>query len=192
MNTKNILIDQTIISGLNKGERSSFAKIYEFYKGRLYLTSMKYTKDSFSSEEVVANAFVKLWFKKEIITTPAHLQNWLNKIVSNESINIVRDRKKGRNFNFEISDKNTEFLETDIDMTVLEREQILSELVQVLFESYEKLPLMQKKVFNMHYLKRIPCGEIGEILNLSIQTIYNHLARAKKNIVDIAKERKII
>lgn len=167
---------------INEGRVAAFTQFYEFFFQRLLLTADKYVKDVFVAEEIVQNVFLKIWESPSDLEEIQKLKPYLYKSVINLSINHV-NRQKTIEFHHNkiLSDATT------IDVTDLDDD---NELIILLHQEIEKLPVQCRKVFKMSRFERLKYKEIAELLSLSERTVENHIGAALKQLRKTMHEKR--
>lgn len=79
---------------ISQGDEMAFRELFErFFPGLLsFGTSL--LKDQLLAEEVVEDVFVKLWERKEAVTSIQNISHYLYKAVRYASINAFEKQKK--------------------------------------------------------------------------------------------------
>lgn len=117
------------------------------------------------SEDIVQDAFIKLYTLKPVFIDKNHEKAWLLRVTVNEAKNRVRQLKKLRRQE-EIADKV--FIYDD-------EQRIVMEAVQSLDEKY-------RIVTHLHFYEGYTIREIAEILNMPTSTVGTRLERAKAQL----------
>ena len=161
-----------------QSERSQ-AFIYKKFSGYLMAISIRYVKDTMEAEDIVNESFVKIFkkisdfdFDKNEEFVEKSFKGWIARIVVNTSIDKLRVKKE----NFVLDDL------TDADLkchsvtlsTNLEQNDILNLL--------NKLPPIQKSIFNMFEIEGYSHDEISKMLDIPESTSRTYLARAKAKL----------
>lgn len=142
----------------------NFKDVFE----RLYPTLLLFTKRfSFSSEEaddLVQDAFVKLWELRSDFLYFHQVQSFLYSCIKNNSLNILQHQKVVERYNREFIAFNA--FETDINSQIIE-----SETYRMFFEAVETLPSRMKQVIYGYINGKTP-ENIAQELNISVETVY--------------------
>ena len=158
-----------------RGDRDAMVGIYNRHKDRLYAFSLYVTGDRQTSEDLVADTFVRLMEQKDRLVIKTSLKNWLFICLRNLTYN--RKKKDNRNTTLkEITEIET--LDDNIEMKMFV-ENILNTLE---IEERELMLLREHQGFSIN--------EISEILNLSPEAVRTRLYRARKKMRQWGKERK--
>ncbi|MDD2982036.1 MAG: RNA polymerase sigma factor [Crocinitomicaceae bacterium] len=148
---------------MNKKEY--YIAVNEFSDG-LYRFALKLIKDESSAQDLVQDAYEKVWIKIESIETQK-VKFYLFRIVYNK---FLDDKKRNKVIYFE------EYLhEPFID-------QETSDLKVILNKALSTLPLIQKSAILLRDYEGYSYDEIGEILELSASQVKVYIYRARKQL----------
>ena len=174
-------IDQSVYEAFIRGDQAAFTRIYHKLKGEIYMFALKISKSREDAEDITVKVFMKLWEFKDRIESPIHLRRWAFFTARNLCINVLRERRYPQEFTDELHSE-TEDTSTSAQMTVREHEMVWASLMEELWNIVNALPIMRRKVMLMRFQENKSMEEIASSLNLSVQTVYNHMARAKSQI----------
>ena len=163
--------DRYLIRDLQKGEESGFIAIfYEFYSP-LVLYTYRITNDQAAAEDIVEEAFIRLWIKRDSLSEIHSLKSYLYTIARNGCLSWIRKNKR-ENAHF----KTITSIEEEFERSPLEN-MIYSETMAKIYAAMEKLPNKCKRVFIMHYIEGKKITEIAVELKISIGTVKTHKVR---------------
>lgn len=161
---------------VRNGDRDAFAVIYKYYWRPLYSSAYRLLQDKSAAADLVQELFIKLWEKHaglpEVNNIEGYLFTWLRGLV----LNYLRS--------YRIREKHLEAFEHLIlrtDETLLNNINEKDARSQVL-ESIDKLPEKMREVFYMSRIEHLPVADIAHKLNISEQTVRNHISTAVKRI----------
>jgi len=154
----------------------AFDELYRKYIRRLYRFSYSILKSREEAENIVQNVFLNLWQNREKAEKISSVKYYVFTIAYNSAISIIR--KKARESQFiEYVKTLQDMKEEPVDLQFEYKE--LDERVSAIINS---LPVRQKEVYQLHRIEGLKYAEISERLNISINTIENHMSRALKTI----------
>lgn len=103
-------IDKAVIKRVNdamfsvkKGDRESVGTLFELIYKPLYHIAFKYSKNSYLSEELVAEVFANIDYIASRYQRGQNAFNFLCKIIKNKFLNMIRYEK--RHINVELNDR---------------------------------------------------------------------------------------
>jgi RNA polymerase sigma factor (sigma-70 family) len=176
------LSEQELIDGCLKGDRRAQKSLYEKYASKMFGVSRRYVKTIENAEEVIVEAFCKVFQKIELYSGQGSFEGWIRKVVVNESLMFIR---KNYRFNehLDINDVPVQSVEVTI-----EDELSANEILGLL----DQLPTGYRTVFNLYVLEGLKHKEIAELLDISINTSKSQLILAKKRLKDLVEKSSIV
>lgn len=153
---------------IDLGNKTSFNIAFRSYFHPLRFYATKFVPDD-DAEDVVENLFLKLWSKKKVFDSAAHLQAFLYHATRNSCLDVIKLSKKGKT-----DPLSEEMLIADDDHL---RYMIQAEALAEIYRAVNELPLQCSKVTRMSYLEGLNNAEIAEELGLSVQTVKNYKNR---------------
>lgn len=164
-------------------DQQAFKELYLAYFDRLYKFAFSILHSAEFAEEAVNDVFLNIWQKRSRLKTINNLTNYLFISTKNTSFNYLSKFRKERNttldevlVRFEIDELTPE--------TALFSAEIRSEIEQAI----NQLSPKTKLVFQMAKVEGLKYKEIAEILNISVNTIDNHIATAIKKLSHVLKD----
>ena len=155
--------------------------IIEKYK-KLYLENAKSLirfacrfVDRYSAEDIVQDAFIKLYEKKFWDFPDVDLLKLLYTTVRNLCINQLQHQSFVSDYK---ARKTAELLLKEIDGYCIEKEIVDRDLFQNVQKIINLLPSKRLEIFKLYYIKGLDSKTIAEQLGLSQRTVENNLYRA--------------
>ncbi|MCF8361635.1 MAG: sigma-70 family RNA polymerase sigma factor [Prolixibacteraceae bacterium] len=163
---------ERIIKDCKAGNNKAQATLYRLFAPKLFGVSMRYSRDRTEAEDILHEAFVRIFEKIEQYNGSGHFEGWMRRIVVN--IALEHYRKKQR---LQIVDDVTFYDNQERSSMNLEtlNEQHLLNLIQELSPQY-------KIVFNLYAIDGYSHKEIAEKLGISEGSSKSNLARARKTL----------
>ena len=149
--------------------REEFDIKYNKYSQELMNISYGYTKNRDDSFDVIQNVFYKLFNSNKSFKTDNDEKYWLIRVTINESISILRRRKKEI-----LVDENTMDVVSE-EIADKDKELKLEKLSLLV----KKLPKNYKSVIILFYYDSLSIKEIKDILNISESAVKKRLERAR-------------
>ena len=164
------------LSAFQDGSPDVFKTIYDrLCKPLLYFVD-KIIDSSPDAEDIVANAFLKLYKARAGMESYEHIKRWMYVIVRNEAIDHLRFSARNR----EVQQGLGHIGETD--EAGVDLEMLRSYLLQQLWEAIERLPRQRKIILCLYFFEKKTTGEIAEQLQINPQTVLNHKTRAIESL----------
>ncbi|HAI84389.1 MAG TPA: RNA polymerase sigma-70 factor [Chitinophagaceae bacterium] len=157
---------------IKEGEEFYFNLIFEKYRDQLFSYLYKVSKSKEIAEEIVLDVFLKLWHGREAITEIQKLESFLYTVAYNKAIDFFRAAKRSPLLQQAVWDVLSDVATTDSADAHL-RERNLEILIR---EAIGQLSPQRRKVFELRQEHGLSYAEIAQTLNLSTNTVRNHLA----------------
>lgn len=162
-----------------KIDNNNFELIFrEFFKPLVW-HAYKYLKNLEQAKDIVHNAFVKVWEKKDELDTDKNIKSYLFLAVSNLCINYLRDNKK----NISIEQVPQIRKETEKSSDWLEYSEVEEKIIRTL----DKLPAKTREIFLMSRDLNMKNQQIADNLNVSIKTVEAAITKALKELRNFLK-----
>ena len=175
-----------IVEGCIRGERRSQEALFKQFYGKMMVVCMRYMTDRDTAQEVLQEAFLKVFDKLDVFDFKGSLEGWIRRIVANTAIDALRKAKR----NPFLSDQDTDFKQAGRDELV-EREELdtIDLKAEIAMEAIAKLSPAYRTVFNLFVLEDHTHKEIAELLGINEGTSKSNLAKAKMNLQRILNEK---
>jgi RNA polymerase sigma-70 factor (ECF subfamily) len=158
---------------LKEGREEGLHYFFDHYYNCLQFFAQKILHDALIAEEVVADAFIKLWERRAILSSEGSIKSLLYTTVKNGCIDHLRKVKRMRVNEQGLQSINT--IEPCILQSIVE-----TETVQQIVDTLEKLPPKCRQVFKLFYLQGKSYDEIARELHLSPHTVRSQKQRATR------------
>lgn len=155
-----------------QGDEGGFEFFFREYYPALCFYARRYVCDRLQAEDLVADAFVKLWQKRDHFDEPSRIRSYLYASVRNASINAFRHREVEEAYAREYR----YMFKEELDNCIME-EVIRKEMNRTVYGAMCDLPRQCKRVFSMLYKEGKGFREIAAEMGLSVSTIKNQKAR---------------
>jgi RNA polymerase sigma-70 factor, ECF subfamily len=145
------------------------------YKGLCFF-AMKYVKDIETSREIVQDAFVSLWEKKDTIDLSKQVRSYLSTSVRNKCLNWLRNNRKFNNTLLDVED-----LPHEIRFDPPDR-MVMTELSERIETSLDELPEKCREVFRLSRSENLKYNQIAEQLGISVKTVEAQMSKALQHM----------
>jgi RNA polymerase sigma-70 factor (ECF subfamily) len=145
-----------------------FEEIYSKYSKSMSKIAYGYVQSMNDVEDVLQDVFMKLLTSKKVFDDENHLNYWLIRVTTNQSIDVLRKRVRSREI---ISSVVTENVTDSSNEDSLRNAELR--------EAIDKLPPKLKKIIIYSYYDSMPVEEIALALDTSTRTVYRLLRKAK-------------
>jgi RNA polymerase sigma-70 factor (family 1) len=156
-----------------QGDGNAFKVLYDRYFPMLFLIIREYVGRQDIAEDIVTNAFIKLYVRRSRIRDADHVYGFLFVVARNEAVGHHRDQKRWRGVR-EAQELLVDREYNDPLEAELERDRWMEKIRQLI----EELPAARKQIFELHFFKGLSVREIANQLNLKETTVRNQRNRA--------------
>ena len=167
-----------------RGNKKAFDKIYADYSAAMYTICLRYTKNKDKAADILQDAFIKIYQKRELFDPKYPLGGWIKRIVINEAINYYRQSKK-----FEFVEDETYFESEDESIYIDFDEKV--DLKTLLEEILDEMPDGYRTIFSLYVFENLKHREIADFLNISENTSKTQLSKARRLIKEKLKKKNI-
>ncbi|WEK18774.1 MAG: RNA polymerase sigma-70 factor [Candidatus Pedobacter colombiensis] len=168
--------NDALLIKLRNGDELAFAQIYNQYRSKMYIYAYNLCKSDETAEEIVQEVFIRLWQKKEQINTDLNFSAYLKKITLNHVLNHLKKVAREKS----LQDEVFHYIETIRNTT--EDNLLEKELLKTYDEAIANLPPQKKIIYQMSRNEEMSHDQIAEKLNISKNTVKNHMVEATKFI----------
>lgn len=156
-------------------EASTFKQRFMPHWRHLFWTAWRLTGNTQDAEDLVQEAFLKLWTKRENLGDIVNDEAYLTTFVTN----MFRDQLRRKHL--DIADSPPETLAMSDGNNLMAQLEARDESEQV-NKLIHQLPKQQQRVLMMHAVDNLSANEIEDETGLSASNIRSLLSRARKNI----------
>jgi RNA polymerase sigma-70 factor (family 1) len=168
--------DNELLTKLRNGDQLAFAQIYNQYRSKMYAYAYNLCKSAETAEEIVQEVFIRLWQKREQINTDLNFNAYIKKITLNHVLNHLKKVAREKSLQEEVLSYIEEIRNTTED-NLLEKE-----LLKTYDEAISLLPPQKKIIYQLSRNEEMTHDQIAEKLNISKNTVKNHMVEATKFI----------
>lgn len=161
---------------MGKDIQNSFDRIYVMYYSRMLRFAKEYVVFEEDAENVVQDVFLLLWEKREVLDIRISLVSYLFSLVKNRSLDYLRHKVVAEEYKQELSFKLMSLEQLNYTFSSEE------EIEKVIANAIDKLPERCREIFLKSRIEGMKYREIAEELNISVNTVENHIAIALKKL----------
>lgn len=173
---KEAIGDVELISRIRIGDEAAFRIAFDLYSSKLYTFSFRLLKDNEQCQEVVQEVFLNLWLSRTKLDDQYPLAPYLYTITRRLTLNVLRSMAN-KQFAMDKLWLNLQRVSNETEEMVL-----LEDLERFTEEVLRALPKQQQLVFRMSRQRELSYDEIADELNISRNTVKNHLVAALKTL----------
>lgn len=176
MAIKPLADENEVLAKVAAGDELAFAELFNWYYQPLGQSLLKLTESVQLTQEIVQDAFVKIWLRKEKLTDIDNFSGYLFILCRNQAFTTLKRLAKEKKLQPLVQQQ----LQWEAELEDLENP---SEHYRTLIQqAVDKLPAQQRKIYQLSRYERMKYEEIGEKLGLSPETIKTQVYNAVKFI----------
>lgn len=181
---------QILVARLKNADQDAYNEIYRIFYPRLLRFCFSYVRDNAAAENIVQDAFLKLWEVKGSLTNNTNLPAYLTTLVKNASLNYLQ-KKKGEARVYS-SLQQTALSDVELRIQMLQGtipENIFNkELQAVVKKAIARLPEQTRRVLLMNRYEEKSYREIAQLLGISEKGVEYHISKAFRELRAILKD----
>ncbi|WP_462248333.1 RNA polymerase sigma factor [Ekhidna sp.] len=171
--------EEKLIKGCQKGKKEYQQALYDKYCDGMYLVALRYSKMQQEAEDIIQEAFIKVFKNIKNFRKDSSLAYWIKRIVVNTALNHQRSKL----YLYPMVDVN------DLDGWS-EKESVISELsYEELLGLIQELPTGCQVIFNLFAIEGYKHHEIAKKLQISEGTSKSQYSRAKTLLAEKVMQR---
>jgi len=157
-------------------DQAAFESLFRSEFKGLCFFAQKYVKDLETAREIVQDAFISLWEKRETIDVSRPVKSYLTTIIHHKCHNHLRDNRK---FNREILQIENLL---ELSEVVLSDMLVEKELEGRIVKAIEELPEKCREIFLLSRYENLKYQEIADKLQLSPKTVEAQMSKALQHM----------
>lgn len=170
--------DALLVRRVQKGDIRAYEILVVRHEEKLLRFARRYVGNTGDAEEVVQDAFVKLYTYIDRIDITKSVLSYMFAVVHNSAISALRKTKPTVAL-----DETIDFMIEDEIVKNLE----YKDLKKNIHEAISELPKRYADVIRLHYFDDVSYEHISKKLRIPINTVRTHLRRAKKMLMHMIR-----
>jgi RNA polymerase sigma-70 factor (ECF subfamily) len=163
------------VSKLKGGDKQALNFFFNKYYNRLVAYIVTYNHDNVLAEDVVQQAFIKLWVNRERLDTTKSPKNYLYTIAFNLFVDSVKKRKKEQQFLIDTWNTSLNPILEEDDMALENRIKKMQKIIAT-------LPPKCKEIIHLNKIEGVKYKDIAIKLGISIKTVESQMRIAFQKI----------
>lgn len=167
--------EKHLLRQVANGNQQAFRQIFDSYRNKLFSYVLRITNSEEIAEEIVMDAFLQIWTRREELENIDHFDSYLYTVVRHKSFNAIKRLAREALLVSELallSEESTDCTEDSV---------IYNEYKAILAHAVSRLPPQQKRIYNLKD-EGMKYDEIALALNLSKNTVKAHLKKAVSSL----------
>lgn len=177
------MTENQLIKACIREDAASQKEVFDRYSGRMLTVCLRYARSSADAEDILQDAFIKVFDKMHQFKFEGSFEGWIRRIVVNTALKKYSLRRYEKEVvGYEIKEKDESSIEASAysDLTAKE----LMDLINALPSGY-------KLIFNLYVIEGYQHDEIAEMLGIQPGTSRSQLVKARnmlqKQILQLQK-----
>ena len=163
--------DEELLAQIRAGDTRAFEQLFRRYAEPLYDCAYGYVGARDVAQEVVQQLFVTLWERRRVWQVSGTVATYLYRAVRNGSLNALRSNRRRVQLSERIS-----------ETPGIEQELEAADLARAVGRIVARLPERCREVFRLNRYHHLTYAEVAQVLNLSVKTVEQHMARALREL----------
>ena len=183
--------DEELILRFQKGDEQSYVELVNRYRDRLINYIYRFVSDIESAEDIVQDAFLKVYTHKHYYKQIAKFSTWLYTIAGNLAKTELRKKKTRKVTNLSQigpKDKDFELPSVEPETDKVAQNEYIEKRIQI---AINKLPLHFKTVTILRDIQEFSYEEISKIVDVPLGTVKSRINRARLQLQKELKDLKI-
>ena len=167
--------DEKLIKGCQKGKREFQQALYDKYCDGMFLVALRYSKMQQEAEDILQEAFLKVFNNIKTFRKDSSLAYWIKRIVVNTALNHQRSKL----YLYPMVDVS------DLTDRAVDESAISNLSYDELLKLIQKLPSGCQVIFNLFAIEGYKHHEIAKLLRISEGTSKSQYSRAKSILTEL-------
>ena len=176
--------EKAVLSQLRDGSYEAFEYIYHRYKVRLAASMLRLLKSTDLVDDLLQELFVELWDKRQVFPLGGLSLPWLKKRLWYKLVAHFRTQgfKQRHLENFRVFAEQERLIDQPKASSNLELESQYEVIMDAIALTVAQMPARMQEVFLLNREQQFTINEIAQRLDLSPNTVRNHLQAAMKHL----------
>lgn len=163
--------ENNLARAIQLGDEPAFDTVFrQWYQPLCHYAARLADGDMDEAEDLVQQAFVKLWENRSRLNVAWSLKAYLYKTVHNASLNRLRSRK--------VQSKYLDFNAQQLNVMHTPPDDTSPELIERFQRAMDMLPPQCRHVFELSRFETLKYREIADQLGISIKTVETQMGKA--------------
>ena len=174
------LKEEQLIEACKENKRQARNELYKLYSKKLLGICLRYTRNLSEAEDVLHDAFIKIFTKIDQYSGKGSFEGWLKRITANTAIQYLRNRAKN----------DARFSAREVEsINVAEDDDAMPAIpAKELMKMIQNLPDGYRMIFNMFVFEEMSHKEIADVLQINENTSKSQFHRAKLSLRKMVNE----
>ena len=174
--------DVQLIQKILSGDDEAFNILVQKYEKSIHTLVWRKISDFHYAEEITQDIFLQVYEKLSTLKDPGQFAGWLYAIANRLCIAWMRKQRLVMQPLDDTSIKAIDNLTYERYILDQRESEAIERRYEIVEELLGKLPESEREVMTLYYLGEMPTKEIGELLDVPVNTVVSRLHRARKRL----------
>lgn len=184
-----LLSDEQLIAKYSIGDEEALAVLFQRYLKPIHGFIFSMVKKSDIADDLTQEVFIKVWQGLKRFDAEKTFKPWLYRIARNSTIDSLRKKKEFNISELKVEEQlQIEQLAVSEESSALEM-YIKAEEADYVHSQLLSLPMIDRNILTLYFQDDLNFREIGEVLNMSIDTVKSRQRRALIKLKKLIESR---
>jgi RNA polymerase sigma-70 factor (family 1) len=184
LNNRSLHTIREVFARIAADDEQAYRELFDGYFQQLYAAILVYTKSVTDAEDIVQSIFLKVWERRNTLTSIDHPENWLFITARNEFLDHFRKLQSQEKYRRSLVDLfHDEGISAEMLIIAAEREAFVRKAIAALPEKQQQAILLSRH-------DGLTYDEIAVVMGIAKTTVKEHISRALKSIRDFLLSHK--
>lgn len=181
MSQPNVYNEKQLLQQTALGDESAFTQLFNRHHQVLGDYILALTRSKEAAEEIVQDAFIKVWQLRKELPAVQDFRPWLFRICRNRAYNLLRDQAR-------LALKKQEWLHSQSLASTEDEPNDREQLLRLIETAVGQLPAQQRRAYLLSRSQGLSYEAIAEEMQLSRATVKRHISLALQAIADYLRD----
>lgn len=186
MEPSSLHTDKALFSRIAEGDEEAFTTIFYRYTSRLSPFITQLLQSDSWAEEIIQDIFMRLWQNRTELADIKHPSAYLYQMASNRTLDYIKRNARQVKLQYYAARR------IDMDANTTEQAMDFREADQLLKDAVGRLSPQRRKVYQLAREEGLSHSDIAAQLNISKNTVRNHVAEALQEIREYLNEKGVV
>jgi len=178
--------DSELFRRIAGGDTRAFEELFRRYDRRIYPFVLKIIRTEAQAQELTQEIFIKIWQNREKLAAVDNPEAYIFTIAVRHTLDQIKRRlNESRMLQRLAAVRSLTHNDTDEELLLRDRAALVQQAV-------DQLPPQQKAVYILSRQGGLDYDQIGQRLNISPNTVRNHLVKALQFIRSYMKDQDLL
>jgi len=182
--------ENELLTGIRNGDLASFNALFDLYWDMLWQIAERKTGDTSDAKDLVQELFIDIWNRRKKLNIKGSLKTYLIAAIYLKVFRYFNTKgfTDTHNRNFEDHLVQTGQDREQVFTTLQQQEQDLGDITTIIEAVIAQMPDQMRKAFTLKHYHQLNNSEIAEEMNISINTVKNHLKHGLQRLRKAGEE----